>query len=76
MDMERLEKFAKDLFKEYNSEGSRTATNIVQVDKGEDYLVYQYDYKPLNGPAKRLEKKFLYNNKGEIIHKGPLVVED
>lgn len=75
MDIEKLESFAEDLFEKYNSEGTRTATNIVEVEKGKDFVVYQYDYRSLNGQVRRFNKKFLYGEDGKITHKGPVEVE-
>lgn len=72
--MNNLEKFAMDIFNEYNLEGHRTVSNIVEVDKNANSLTYEYDYTSLNGSTKKLRKEFLYDKDGKMIHKGPLPV--
>lgn len=72
--MKRLKDFAEAIFSEYNSEGSRTATNIEEVESGSNYIIYEYDYTSLNGQTKRLRKEFLVDDEDRLIHKGPVPV--
>ncbi len=72
--MTALEEFAQDVFNEYNSEGSRTATNIEEVEKTKDSVTYEYDYTSLNGMKKRLRKTFSYDPDGKMKHSGPIEV--
>ncbi len=72
---EDLRKFAKELFESYNSEGSRTATNIEEISISDREAVYHYDYTSLNGTSRRLSKKFTVDQDGNISHGGPIEVD-
>lgn len=74
--MDKLKEFAQCVFREYNSEGSRTATNVELVAEDDKEVVYEYDYTSLNGVTRRMRKKFKYDKDGNIMHEGALPIEE